>query len=57
MINKSEKIRALKFLLFSISAGIVQTVVFALLNDVIKIPVYWVCYLTALVAYGICCWH
>jgi len=50
MINKSEKIRALKFLLFSIRAGIVQTVVFALLNDVIKIPVYWVCYLTALVA-------
>ncbi len=42
-----EALRALKFLLISISAGIVQTVSFTLFNEVLKLN-YWVGYLTAL---------
>ena len=42
-----EALRALKFLIISISAGIVQTVSFALFNEVLHLN-YWVGYLTAL---------
>jgi putative flippase GtrA len=38
----------IKFTLFSISAGIIQALSFALLNDVIKFD-YWVSYLVALI--------
>lgn len=40
--------RVFKFVLFSISAGLIQIVSFALLNELAKLP-YWICYLTALV--------
>ncbi len=45
--SKKELIRAIKFTLFSISAGIIQTVAFALMNEIFHWN-YWVCYLTAL---------
>ncbi len=40
--------QAFKFLLFSISAGIIQTLSFTLLNELLKWK-YWVAYLIALV--------
>ena len=46
MKNK-ELLRAVKFTLFSLSAGIIQTVSFTLMNEVFAWN-YWVCYLTAL---------
>lgn len=46
--NKKEIIRAVKFFLFSTSAGIIQTLSFTLMNEVFAWN-YWVCYLTALV--------
>ena len=46
--DRKEWIRAVKFTLFSISAGIIQIVTFALFNDVFHWN-YWVCYLSALV--------
>lgn len=46
--KKAETIRAIKFTLFSISAGIIEAVVFALLTELTALP-YWPCYLTALV--------
>lgn len=46
--KKKEFFRALKFTLFSISAGIIQTVVFTLMNELLQWN-YWVCYLTSLV--------
>lgn len=46
--DRKEWIRAVKFTLFSISAGIIQIVTFALFNDVFRWN-YWVCYLSALV--------
>ena len=45
---KKELLRSLKFLLFSISAGIIQIGSFALLNELLHLP-YWVSYLIALV--------
>ena len=48
MENKKEFFRALKFALFSASAGIIELAVFALLNELIGLP-YWLCYLVALV--------
>ena len=36
------------FTLFSISAGIIQILSFALLNELLNLP-YWPCYLTALI--------
>ena len=48
MEKKSEFLRALKFAVFSVSAGIIQIAVFTLLNEVLKLN-YWVCYLTALI--------
>ena len=49
MNKKTEFLRAVKFTLLSISAGIIQAVAFALLHDVFKIPYFWVCNLVALV--------
>ena len=47
--NKKKEIwRAIKFVLFSISAGIIEIVVFALLNELTGWS-YWPCYLIALV--------
>jgi len=46
MKNK-EVVRAIKFLLFSISAGVIQIASFALMNELFGWN-YWVCYLTSL---------
>lgn len=46
--RKQEIIRVVKFVLFSASAGIIQTVTFTLMNEVGKLP-YWPSYLTALI--------
>lgn len=47
MKNK-ELVRAIKFALFSASAGIIQLGSFTLLNELLHLP-YWLSYLTALV--------
>ena len=47
--DRKELIRAVKFLFFSISAGLIQIGVFTLLNEAVKLP-YWPAYLIALVA-------
>ena len=49
LMNAKELLRSLKFLLFSISAGIIQMGGFALLNELLHLD-YWVSYLIALVA-------
>lgn len=46
--GKKELVRAVKFTLFSISAGIIQILFFTLMNEVFRWN-YWVCYLTALI--------
>lgn len=46
--RKNDIIRIVKFVLFSASAGIIQTVAFTLLNEVAHL-VYWASYLIALV--------
>lgn len=46
--KKKEFIRMSKFLIFSISAGVIEAAVFALLNELTDLP-YWPCYLSALV--------
>ena len=48
MKNKQELWRAFKFLLFSASAGIIEIVSFALLNELTGWS-YWPCYLIALI--------
>lgn len=48
MNKKDEIVRTVKFVLFSISAGLIQIVSFALMNELLDLP-YWPCYLTALV--------
>ena len=48
MKNGKELWRAVKFLLFSASAGIIEIVSFALLNELTSWS-YWPCYLIALV--------
>ena len=48
MKNK-ELIRTIKFTLFSISAGIIQVLLFTLMNELLHLD-YWVSYLTSLVA-------
>ena len=45
--SKKELLRTLKFVLFSISAGVIQILSCTLLNEVMRIP-YWVAYLVAL---------
>ena len=49
MEKKKEFWRAVKFALFSASAGIIEIAVFSLLNELLGLP-YWLCYLVALVA-------
>ena len=49
-MNKGrEWLRAIKFLFFSISAGLIQIAVFTFLNEVVKLS-YWPAYLIALIA-------
>ena len=47
MSRKKEVIRSLKFLLFSISAGVIELAAFSLLNELTSWS-YWPCYLVAL---------
>lgn len=47
--KKKEVLRAVKFALFSASAGIIETVAMILCEEVIKIPGHYVCYTIALV--------
>ena len=48
--NKNKEVwRAVKFALFSASAGIIETVSMILCEEVIKIPGHYVCYAIALV--------
>ncbi len=47
-MNKKEIFRTLKFVLFSASAGIIQTVTFTLLNEFVT-EKYWYAYLPALI--------
>lgn len=46
--KKREAVRALKFLFFSISAGAIEMIAFALLNEFTGWS-YWPCYLIALI--------
>lgn len=46
--RKKELLRSLKFLLFSVSAGLIQIASFTLLNELARLD-YWVSYLIALV--------
>lgn len=46
--KKKELIRSIKFLVFSISAGVIEIVSFTLLNEFTTMS-YWPCYLIALV--------
>ena len=49
-LSKEENLaQVIKFVLFSISAGIIQVLVFALLEEEFHLP-YWPSYLTALIA-------
>ena len=52
--DKREIFRAAKFVLVSISAGIVEILVFTLMNELTGLK-YWPCYLTALVASVVWC--
>ena len=45
---KKDVIQAVKFTLFSISAGVIQALSFTLLNELLTIP-YWPAYLTSLI--------
>ena len=47
-MDKKELIRTLKFVGFSISAGVIEFVTFTLLNELTPLS-YWPCYLIALV--------
>lgn len=47
-MNRKEILRSLKFLLFSISAGVIEIAAFSLLNELTAWS-YWPCYLIALV--------
>lgn len=46
--KNKETLRIIKFVLFSISAGVIEIVAFSLLNELAGWP-YWPCYLIALV--------
>lgn len=46
--SKDDLVRAIKFVLFSASAGLIQAGTFTLLNELLHWP-YWPCYLIALV--------
>ena len=45
--KKEEVLRVVKYVLFSISAGVIQSLAFTLLHEILQWP-YWPCYLTAL---------
>ena len=47
-MDRKELLRAVKFSLFSISAGVIEIVSFSLLTELTPLP-YWPCYLIALV--------
>lgn len=47
-MKKTEALRGLKFLMFSVSAGVIELGSFTLLNEIFHLP-YWVSYITALV--------
>lgn len=47
MYNKKERIRTVKFALFSVSAGILQIGLFTLLNELLTLD-YWVSYISSL---------
>ena len=47
-MDRTELLRAVKFTLFSISAGVIEIVSFSLLTELTVLP-YWPCYLIALV--------
>ena len=47
-MERKELLRAVKFTLFSISAGVIEIVSFSLLTELTALP-YWPCYLIALV--------
>ena len=47
-MKKKEILRTLKYALVAASAGLIQIVTFALLNEIAHLP-YWLSYLTALV--------
>lgn len=49
MKDKKELIRKMKFTLFSISAGLIEIVIFTLLERLTNFS-YWACYLPALIA-------
>lgn len=49
MKNKTELLRTAKFLLFSVSAGLIQIAVFTILEEVLHIT-HWLSYLAALMA-------
>ena len=53
-MKRKEIIRAVKFALVSASAGIVEIVVFTIMNEFTGLR-YWPCYLTALIASVIWC--
>ena len=53
-MEKKEIVRTLKFVLVSASAGIIELVVFTLMNEFSGLK-YWPCYLTALIASVIWC--
>lgn len=46
--KREEIARIVKYVLFSVSAGLIQSLAFTLLHELVKWP-YWPCYLTALV--------
>ncbi|MBQ3390502.1 MAG: GtrA family protein [Firmicutes bacterium] len=46
--KKKEAVRAIKFGLFSVSAGIIEIIVFTLMEQLTDLP-YWPCYLVALI--------
>ena len=46
--KNKEAVRMIKFVFFSISAGVIEIATFSLLNELVKWP-YWPCYLIALV--------
>lgn len=47
-MDRKELLRAVKFTLFSISAGVIEILSFSLLTELTELP-YWPCYLIALV--------
>jgi len=46
--DNKEALRVIKFVFFSISAGLIEIISFTLLNEFVKWP-YWPCYLIALI--------